>query len=174
MTSPVTVLSTASLQYAAPAALMGFVLYRRVRSSFGRQAWRPYWQIALLALLALLACALVLACVAHPALLAPVAGGAVAGVALAMIALRHTDVHWHEGQPAYTPNPWIGAALMALLVSRLAWRVATMSGNATTPQQLPSAWTVALLATLLGYGVAYRLGLFRQMGGLRRIAQHPA
>ncbi|ELQ17247.1 hypothetical protein A989_00375 [Xanthomonas translucens DAR61454] len=105
--------------YLATAGIGG-LYYRRIRRYFGRQPWQPRRTLARLLVLAMAAAGLsYLAAVLPPARLG-MGLGMLAGAALGVLALQHTDIELRHGKRYYTPNPWIGAGLGVLLIGRLA------------------------------------------------------
>ncbi|MGY3265259.1 hypothetical protein [Lysobacter sp. HA35] len=142
------------------AATVGFSIYRRIRSHFGRQPWRPKRTIARVVLLSIFLAALALLAAFRPAEDWGIAVGAAVGGVLGVVALRLMRIDMQGGQPGYTPNPWIGAALSGLLVGRMAWRFA--SGGFTTPQT-SSPLTLAIAATVLTFYVVQGIGLMQRM-----------
>lgn len=142
-------------------ALSALMVYRRIRRTFGVQPWRPVRSGIRLGILALVACMLIVLAVVQPQLALAMAIGAVLGVGVGLLALKHTHVAMRDGRRVYTPNPWIGGALTVLLVGRLAWRW-THDGLAAT-QAAPSALTLGLAAVLIVYSLVYLIGLMLQM-----------
>ncbi|GAB1596410.1 hypothetical protein [Lysobacter claricitrinus] len=149
------------------AATVGFSIYRRIRSHFGRQPWRPKRTIARVVLLSVFLALLALLAVFRPGENWGIAAGAVVGAGLGLLALRLMRIDMQGGQPGYTPNPWIGAALTGLLIGRMAWRFA--SGGFVTPQS-SSPLTLAIAATVLTFYVVQGLGLMQRM---KRLAATP-
>jgi hypothetical protein len=146
--------------------LVAWRLYSRIRRMIGRQRLstvRPWLTIVLFPLIL----ALVLAgSLLHPMTAAAVAGGAVAGIALGLLGTRLTRF---EATPAglfYTPNAHLGIALSLLLVLRLGYRFVTLqlNGGPFDPQSMQlgaSPLTMALFGMLAGYYVTYAIGLLR-------------
>ena len=143
----------------------GWLYYRRIRRHFGWQPWRPRRTVVRIVLLAVVVALLGLAALYLPHVAPGMLAGAVAGAALGVFALRHTRFGARDGQPGYTPNPWIGGALSLLLVARLAWRwydgafsqgMASGAGNA-------SPLTLSLAAALVCYGLVQAIGLNLRM-----------
>ncbi|WP_394540595.1 hypothetical protein PRJ39_08530 [Lysobacter enzymogenes] len=159
MASPI----AATAPYWVPALSM-LMIYRRVRRNFGVQPWRPVRSGIRLGFLALVAAMLCVLGAFQPQLALGLGIGAALGAPLGLLALKHTHVAWRDGQRTYTPNPWIGGALTALLVGRIAWRY-THEGVATA--QAPSALTLGMATVLIGYSLVYAIGLMVQM---RRLA----
>ncbi len=147
-------------------ALVTWRLHSRLRRMIGRQrlsAVRPWLTIVLFPLIL----ALVLAgSLLHPMTAAAVAGGAVAGIALGLLGTRLTKF---EATPAglfYTPNAHLGIALSLLLVLRVGYRfvMLQLNGGQFDPQSMQlgaSPLTLAIFGTLAGYYVTYAIGLLR-------------
>jgi Na+/H+ antiporter NhaD/arsenite permease-like protein len=96
--------------YLATAGI-GWLYYRRIRRSFGRQSWQPGRTIARLVLVSLVAVALVFAAIYLPHTGLGIGIGALVGATLGLFGLKHTHAQVIDGQRYYTPNPWIGGAL---------------------------------------------------------------
>ena len=158
----------ALVPYLATAGI-GWLYYRRIRRSFGRQPWQPKRTIARLLLVSLVALALLGAAVFLPRAGLGIGVGAVMGAALAVLALKHTHAQVMDGQHYYTPNPWIGGGLTLLLLGRLAWRWSqgTFSGGSAQAAQQASPLTMGIAATLIAYSLVYGIGLLLRM---RRLA----
>lgn len=154
--------------YLATAGI-GWLYYRRIRRSFGRQPWQPRRTIARLALVALVAASLVGAAVFLPHVGAGIGIGAVLGAALGMFGLKHTHAQVTDGQRYYTPNPWIGGGLSLLLLGRLAWRWSqgALTGGAAQVAQQASPLTLGIAGILIAYSLVYSGGLLLRM---RRLA----
>lgn len=145
-------------------ALSVLLVYRRIRRNFGVQRWRPVRAGIRLGLLALVAVGLCALAWVQPQVALGLGLGAVLGAALGVLGLKHTHVAWRDGLRAYTPNPWIGGALTALLIGRLAWR---WTHDGVAAAQSPSALTLGMAAVLIAYSLVYVIGLMLQM---RRLA----
>ena len=141
-------------------ALSALMVYRRIRRTFGVQPWRPVRSGIRLGILVLVAGMLIVLAVVQPQLAPAMAIGAVLGVGVGLLALKHTHVAVRDGRRTYTPNPWIGGALTVLLVGRLAWRW-THDGMAAA--QAPSPLTLGMAAVLIVYSLVYVIGLMLQM-----------
>ena len=156
----------ASLAVMVP--VMGLLVWRRVRSQFGRQPIRRGRMLARIAIFALLGAVMALLGLRHPPLLEGLLGGAVVGIVLGMVGLRLTRFERRaDGGDGYIPNPWIGAVLTAFLVGRLAWRFAVVMpqmaavepGVSGTPALGYSPHTKLVFGLQVGYYVAYFSGL---------------
>ncbi|TKR29560.1 hypothetical protein FCE95_15620 [Luteimonas gilva] len=154
----------ALMPYLATAGI-GWIYYRRIRRSFGRQTWQPKRTMFRTGMLALVAVALVAAAVFLPRVGWGIAAGALGGAVLGGFALRHTHAEMVEGRGYYTPNPWIGGALSVLLLGRLAWRWSqgAFAGGAAQTAQQASPLTMAFAAALIAYFLVNNIGLMLRM-----------
>lgn len=168
------------------AALFVFLLYRRFRRLFGRQALQPGRLKARVVVLAIVTCLFALQGLHSPNIAAAVLGGAVLGAALAWLGIRLTRFEVTPAGIFYTPSGHIGIVLSALLLSRLAYRFVVLyptleASKAETGDPFAmyqsSPLTVALLGIVIGYYMAYCVGLLIRGGELRgqapEIAQSP-
>ncbi len=144
---------------------IGWLYYRRIRRSFGRQSWQPKRTVARLALVSIVALALLGAAVFLPHVGLGIGVGAAAGAALGLLALKHTHAQAIDGQRYYTPNPWIGGGLTVLLLGRLAWRWSqgALAGGSAQAAQQASPLTMGIAATLIAYSLVYNIGLLLRM-----------
>ncbi len=156
----------------APIAIMvpvlGFAVWRRVRSQFGRQPIRRGRMIARIVAFAAIGVLLALGGLFNPRLLEGLAGGAVLGAMLGLFGLRLTRFERSpDGSDGYIPNPWIGGVLTVLLVARLAWRFLVVmpqmeqlqAGAGAPPPIGNSPLTLLMLGLLVGYYITYFSGL---------------
>lgn len=150
--------------YLATAGI-GWLYYRRIRRSFGRQSWQPKRTVARLVLVSLVAASLICAAVFLPHTGAGIAIGAVLGAALGTFGLKHTHAQLIDGKRYYTPNPWIGGGLTLLLLGRLAWRWSqgAFAGGSAQAAQQASPLTLGIAATLIAYSLVYSSGLLLRM-----------
>jgi len=156
--------------YLATAGI-GWLYYRRIRRSFGRQAWQPKRTIARLVLVSLVMLALVAAAIFLPHVGPGIALGASIGAALGLFGLRHTQAEIIDGKRYYTPNPWIAGGLTVLLLGRLAWRWSQGAfANGAQMGSQASPLTMAIAATLIAYAVVYSSGLLIRMGKLNQLS----
>jgi hypothetical protein len=150
--------------------LVGFMLYRRLRRTFGRQPVTPRRMALRMILLCVVCVLLLVRSSVTTVTLGAVAAGLVLGVALAMVGLMHTKVEATADSKYYTPNKWIGLAVTALFLGRLVGRLFMVSERATqvasgvSPyaglQQSPL--TLGLFFLLAGYYVTYYAGVLRK------------
>ena len=152
--------------------LMGWVYYRRIAGSFGRQPWRPMRAGLRLGLLAIALFFLVLAGFFLPGVGLAVGLGALVGAVLGAFALHYVHAEVVDGQRCYTPNRYIGGALSLLLIGRMLWRLKATGGLAAIGAggaaygQNASPLTLGIAATLVCFYVVNTAGLFVQMSRL--------
>lgn len=155
------------------AALVIWRIYMRMRRSFGRQRVRSKPMIIRSAVLALIACALlVMAGRQGWTLLALLLGGA-CGVALASIGLRYTRFELTAQGRFYTPHGYIGLAVTVLFLARLAYDYLVlyhgMAPSAARHLQYPqpghyTPLTLAVSGAFIAYYLAYYIGVLRRSG----------
>lgn len=152
--------------YLATAGIGG-LYYRRIRRYFGPQPWQPRRPLALLLLVLAAAGLSYLAAVLPPVRLG-MGLEMLAGAALGVLALQHTDIELRHGKRYYTPNPWIGAGLGVLLIGRLAWVWASGAFSGGSAQSLHNAspLTLAIAAVLIAYSLVHTGGLLLRMRAL--------
>ncbi|SEN50726.1 hypothetical protein SAMN02800694_3643 [Luteibacter sp. UNCMF331Sha3.1] len=159
------------------APLMAFAVYRRVRGSFGRQPIRTRKMKVRIGLFAVVIALAMTSGLQDIRLAEGVLGGAVLGAGLAtFLGLRLTRFEAGEGHDFYIPNPWVGGALTALLLGRLAWRfmvlAPAMAGGAMATNHGPAAGnsplTMTVVGLTLGYYLAYYTGLLIHHRRFRR------
>lgn len=142
-------------------------LYSRIRHVVGRQksrSWRHRTTAIFYSLLILL---VGYATYANPISLAGLVGGVGAGIALAMWGLRLTR---RESTPEgffYTPNAYIGLALVLLLIGRILYRLIQIhdAAGAMSPAAMhdlgQSPLTLLLFGMLASYYATYAIGILR-------------
>jgi cytochrome b561 len=98
-------------------------------------------------------------------------GGAVIGAGLGVLGLRLTRFEiTPDGKEYYTPNAYIGAALISVVVGRLIYRFTTVAPmiSQSAPQADPfatvhsSPLTLGVLTVMIGYYLAYFIGILRE------------
>jgi len=97
------------------------------------------------------------------------AGGAAAGVALAIVGISRTRFEQTEQGWFYVPDARIGVALTVLLIGRLAYRLVQIGGfnlmgpasRAASQDAMRSPFTLLILGAVLAYYAAYAAGLLR-------------
>ncbi|QNK03247.1 DUF1453 domain-containing protein [Dyella telluris] len=158
---------TPNMIYALMLPLMAFMVWRRVRRSFGRQPIQRRRMMARMVILSVIGGLTALGGLHNPRLLEGLLGGALAGAALGIVGLRLTRFERDAaGNDRYIPNAWIGGLLTVLLVGRLAWRLLVAMPQLQDPAIVSSApamgnspLTFAILGLTLGYYVCYFAGL---------------
>lgn len=149
--------------------LLAFMVWRRVRRQFGRQPVRRGRMLARVATLGVVAALLALSGLRDARLLEGLAGGLLGGIALGLLGLRLTRFERGvDGSDTYLPSPWIGAAVTAMLVGRLAWRFLVLMPQAGSAGAMPapgapnlasSPLTLLVVGLMVGYYVSYYAGL---------------
>jgi hypothetical protein len=141
--------------------------YRRFKRLVGRQRsklWRHWTGAILFPLLIVLIAMPVLL---HPATLTWLAAGIAAGVALAIVGLKHTR---YEATPEgffYTPNAHIGIALSLVMAARIGYRMLQMAGFSTADRATQmqdftrSPLTLLIIGMIAAYYSAYAIGMIR-------------
>jgi hypothetical protein len=150
------------------AAFVAFAVYRRVRRNIGRQRVQPMRMRSRIILLGVIG-ALVLAVSARNGeLFGAMTAGIAGGVALAWLGLRHTQFETTPQGSFYTPHTWIGLAVSALLVGRIAYRFVVVFPMAQAASQVganpfaayqKSPLTLAIFGIVVGYYIAYYAGV---------------
>jgi hypothetical protein len=155
------------------APLIVFIFYRRVRRNFGRQPVRPRRTWTRVAIFVVLTLLIGLGGLRDPRLAEGLAAGLVGGVALGLVGLRLTRFEITGKGDFYTPDPWIGLALTALLVGRLIYRfmvfypgmqaashAAAAGGQSSALDAYQSSpLTMIVFGLLFGYYIAYYAGV---------------
>ena len=162
-------------------ALVIFGVYRRMRRTFGRQNVRvpQMWVriVILTAIIGLFAYGAVRSVPTLEALL----GGAVCGVALAFLGLRHTQFEATPEGHFYTPHTYIGLLVTALFLGRLVYRYISAFAVVPASTQAPpnanpwaayqnNPWTAAIFGVLFAYYILYYLGVLLKS---RTLSQRP-
>jgi hypothetical protein len=151
------------------AALVVFVIYRRLRRSFGQQLLRPVRMQIRIAVLLIVGGFLLPVTLRSAAFAAAVLGGAACGVALALWGAARTRYLRIENQLYYVPHTYTGIAVSLLFLGRLVFRLVQAYGGRTShgpglsgtdqafapAAMVQSPLTVALFFVLLGYYVCY-------------------
>ena len=152
------------------AALLIWVMYRRVRRSFGPQPVRRRALMFRAGLFTVLA-ALILTFAPHsPKLIGSILGGIVAGLLLGYLGLRHTRFETTDKGRVYIPHTYIGLFVMSLLIIRLAVRYVPIYMNSQPNPTPGNPWaayqqnplTLAVFGLVVGYYVFYNIGILRR------------
>jgi hypothetical protein len=142
------------------AAFVVFMVYRRLRRSFGRQLLSKKRMGIRIAVLALIGCA-VAATVAFKsmAFFGAMILGIAAGVALGLWGANRTRFEKVGGVLNYVPHTYTGIAVSLLFLGRLAYRLVALYGHGQgapdTGSPVKSPFTLGLLYVFVGYYVCY-------------------
>jgi hypothetical protein len=153
------------------AAFVVLMMYRRIRRNFGRQRvseGRLKFRVVLLSVVGAL---ILFASAFHPIVLAALLGGAVAGVALALVGLRHTQFEATSEGRFYIPHTYTGLVVTALFIGRVGYRLLVnyqqMQAGAQADQN-PFAslqrnpLTAVVFGLLIGYYIYFSLSVLRR------------
>lgn len=149
--------------------LVALMVWRRVRTQFGRQPIRRSRMLARIVIFSLIGGLVALGGLRDVRLLEGLLVGVFGGAALGLLGLRLTRFERSaDGADLYLPNPWVGGAITMLLVARLAWRFLFLmpqwggAGAAMAPGAPSfgnSPLTLLVLGLMIGYYVCYYAGL---------------
>jgi hypothetical protein len=152
------------------AALAVFIIYRRLRRSFGQQPLRPVRMQVRIVVLLIIGCFLLPVALRSTAFLSALLAGVAAGVALALWGAARTRFLKIDHQLYYVPHTYTGIAVSLLFLGRFVYRFVQVYGEAhATPaigvdpagsafasaSMLRSPLTVGLFFVLMGYYVCY-------------------
>lgn len=145
-------------------------IYQRIRRLMVRQQshlWRHRLSIGLISVLALV---FAFAARGYPLALAGLAGGAVLGAGLAVLALRRTGFERIGGDFYFVPHAPIGAVVAVLFLGRLLYRGYEfyVEGAAASAHSFSSPLTMIVFGIMAGYYANFARGV------LRWRADHPA
>jgi hypothetical protein len=141
------------------AALVVFVVYRRLRRSFGRQVLSPKRMGIRITLLAVIGCAASVVAFRSTSFLGAMLAGIAAGAALGVWGANRTRFENFRGVLNYVPHTYTGIAVSLLFLGRLAYRLVELYGHgqaahdAGFPVKRP--FTLGMLYVLVGYYVCY-------------------
>lgn len=154
-------------------AAIGWLLYRRLRTSFGSQPWQPRRTMLRMGFLALAGLALASAVWFLPYARPGICLGAALGAALAWLGARTTRIGYLDGRACYTPNPWIGGVLVLLLAFRLLmrWQQGAFAEGSAQALQQASPLTLGIAAMLVSYLFLHSAVLLLRMRGLQAQAR---
>jgi hypothetical protein len=152
------------------AILVVFLIYRRLRRSFGQQPLRPVRMRVRIVLLLVVGCLLLPAALRSAAFMSAVLVGTVAGVSFAMWGVSRTRFLRVSNQLYYVPHTYTGIAVSLLFLGRLVYRLVQVYGNVHAPHtasadaanqafaptsMVQSPLTLGLFFVLMGYYVCY-------------------
>jgi hypothetical protein len=156
-------------------AFVLFILYRRVRRNIGRQAVSPTRMRFRMGTLSVVGVLFAFFAMRDISLIGGLLAGVAGGALLAWFGLKHTQFERTEGGVFYTPHTYIGLAVSALLIARLAYRFIilypTMQAAAQNDQNGFEAYqrsplTLAIFGVLIGYYVFYYAGVLSKAKAL--------
>lgn len=159
--------------------LIGYRVYRRFRSSFGRQPVQTKRMITRIVILSVIATLLLALSLTQLMTLSAAALGLALGGIVGVIGLRLTQFDLGPTGNFYTPHGYIGGAISALLVARLVYRFLvvfpTLQSTAqhTVPNGNPyaqlqsSPLTLAILMLTAGYYITYYTGILLKVRASR-------
>jgi hypothetical protein len=151
------------------APVMGLVLYRRLRRSFGRQKLERNRLVLRMVLFGVIG--VVLIATAHTPIGLLAGGvGLLLGLALGAVGLRHTQFETTAEGHFYTPHTYVGLAVTALLLGRVASRFFTLyqlqaSGTAAPGDFQRSPLTFGIIFLMVGYYGFYYGGILQKLKG---------
>jgi hypothetical protein len=159
-------LAPVNLVPAVVSSIVAWRVYRRVRRNIGRQPYQPKRLLGRALIFAVITVVLAIFIRQTPVLLG-MAGGLVAGMALAWFGLRLTRFESTPEGRYYTPNTYIGVALSLLMVGRLLYRLmllyitphASDMFNRQPAATMKSPLTFFIFGLLAGYYMVYLTGV---------------
>jgi hypothetical protein len=150
------------------AILVVFLIYRRLRRSFGQQLLRPLRMQVRIGVLILVGALLLPIALRSAAFLFAMLGGMVAGVALGLWGGARTRFLEVDSRLYYVPHTYTGIAVSLLFLGRLVYRLIQVYANVhahtvaePASQAFPPAGmvnsplTLGLFFVLMGYYVCY-------------------
>ncbi len=152
------------------AALVVFVIYRRLRRTFGRQLLSPTRMRIRIVLFALIGCTLLPSGLHSATFLGAEIAGLVVGLTLAGWGAQRTRFLMYGNRLHYVPHTYTGIAVSLLFLGRLVYRFfqlytgahALAAAGAADPghafnaaSMVRSPLTVGLLFVVIGYYVCY-------------------
>ncbi|MEJ0086930.1 MAG: hypothetical protein WDO72_14730 [Pseudomonadota bacterium] len=158
--------ATSVLPFLIALPLIGWRLYRRVRSAIGRQKLskvRPWVTVSVFPLIIAL---LAFGARSQAMNLLCLVGGLCVGTGLGVYGLSKTRFEATPQGLFYTPNAHLGIALSVLFTGRVIYRILELyllDGAMPAPQAsfASSPLTLAVFGLLAGYYVTYAIGLIR-------------
>lgn len=168
-----------AMTYALFAPVVLFAIYRRVCRNFGRQPLRSTRLAVRVVIFAVIAVLLLVPGVMGRHLGLGFVAGLLGGALLGLYGLHLARIDVTPQGRFYTPNRYLGVALTALLVGRLAYRpfiIMSMRGGTAIAAQDPaamaamssmqhSALTLAIAGLLVGYYLVFYGGLLWRVHG---------
>ena len=152
-------------------ALVIWVIYRRLRRSFGRQTVNVGMMWLRIGILALVGALVTYSSMHSTAALEALFGGLVCGLALAYMGIRHTRFEVTAQGRFYTPHTYIGLFVTAIFLGRLLYRYVTLyTARQAAPapnQNVLAAFqqnplTLGIFSLLIGYYLFFGLGVLQR------------
>ena len=151
--------------------LVSFLLYRRYKRTFGRQAYtrrRMMFRIVLLSSISVFFLVTTRTTLGFVA----AAVGAILGAGLAAVGVALTTFERSDAGIFYTPNAWIGLAISALFLGRLGARFFSIyeamshaqPGAPPSPELARSPRTAGIFFLMAAYYVVYYAAIIRKSG----------
>jgi hypothetical protein len=154
-----------------PLLFLGLIVwrvYRRIRRSVGRQPVRRGRLITAIVIYSVVSVLLAVGSIGHPKVLAGLGGGLLVGVPVGLVALRLTRFETAPDGRFYTPHPYIGISIAAVLVIRVFYRFSIFFADPSQlrnpPQMAQSALTYSLFGLLAGYYITFYAGVLIRSG----------
>ena len=153
------------------AALVIWMIYRRMRRTFGRQKVSETRIWVRIGIFAVVGGIFLMTSLRNPPLLSALLGGLICGVALGYLGLRHTQFEVTPEGRFYTPHTYIGLTVTVLFLGRILYRFLTLhfdAQNVAAADQNPFAGyqnnplTTAIFGVLIGYYILFNLGVLRK------------
>lgn len=149
---------------AGVAAFICWRLYHRVRSAVGRQAYVASRSWSGVVVFPLIACLLLVGAWSKPPLLAVEAAGLCFGALLSFWGLRLTRFESSASGFFYTPNPYMGVALTALLFCGIGYRILMVRALVVQQDISPLSVVIApvplaVIGTMAGYYSCFAAGI---------------
>ncbi|WP_042348220.1 DUF1453 family protein [Bacillus massiliigorillae] len=161
-----------ALQYSYTIALVGFILYRKVKRSIGFQLYKPRRLIFRIIIFSLVSLFVLTSCFLHPVTFLYVAIGLILGVLLVSYAIKHSKFEVRNYLFYYRTHLWIESLVLALFLGRFIYRIIILlqiSNEVTDMNSLqysqhftkdPS--TIIILFILMVYYIGYNSFILRK------------
>jgi hypothetical protein len=164
-------MTTSQIMFTVMVPLIVWRFYSRYRKLVGKQHVRPtkLWMSAIL--FPLIFVLIAFAAVSNPRAFMCLIGGGVAGVCLSILGHKLTKFENTEGVLSYTPNAYVGLALLMIFSGRIAYRffqmsdIAQQQGQSATQTLGNSPLTTLIVGLLVCYYASYSIGILRWRHG---------
>ncbi len=152
--------------YAVPAALVTFLVYRRIQRTIGFQEFKPNRLLFRTVLFSTFGLLKLYVAFLHPVSLIGDGIGLALGATLAYYAVQHSKFEKRESGWFYRTNPWIEGTVLALLLLRIISRFWMLSNASATPQnplQEADPFTGGLFFLFVVFNLLYSLDIWRKL-----------